>query len=190
MEKTYTGFEAIERLKTNAISDGWALYRYNKETNKVEWSMKDRIAWQHITTDITYFFKTEFSDYEDSSRKNDMFKDIYVLFPPRGEEKIEFQFFLEKEGERFYEFYKEVYRKYPKFYSKFDTFEEYLKDFLLPHLQEFTEIRLGHDTWTGESIWIGVDNENVERGVVLPKLDFKFYKGAVAYRYWQQNRTK
>ncbi|MCU5276632.1 hypothetical protein OCA15_29345 [Bacillus cereus] len=36
-----------------------------------------------------------------------MFKEIYVLFPPEGKENIEFQFFLDIEGEKFYEFYKE-----------------------------------------------------------------------------------
>jgi len=61
----YTGFEAIERLKTNVIDDGKLLYRYNMELNLVEFSMKEPInlPWQHVTIDISFFFNKEFVDY-------------------------------------------------------------------------------------------------------------------------------
>lgn len=62
--KKYTGFEAIERLKTNVIDDGKSLYRYNMEINLVEFSMKEpKLPWQNVIIDISYFFSKEFVDY-------------------------------------------------------------------------------------------------------------------------------
>ncbi|MED1010755.1 hypothetical protein [Bacillus mycoides] len=121
-----------------------------------------------------------------------MFEDIQVKFPPIGEEQIEFQFFLEIEGNEFYKFYKKEYKKYlSEYFPEYqDTYEDYLKNFLLPHLKEFKEIRLGHDLFNGEGVWIGVDYKNNHRGVVLPKVDFDFYKGALSYRYWNNNRKE
>ncbi|EJR29166.1 hypothetical protein [Bacillus mycoides] len=115
-----------------------------------------------------------------------MFKNIYVKFPPVGEESLEFQFFLDVEGDRFYECYKEEYKKYlSNYFPEYqETYEKYLENFLLPHLQDFKEIRLGYDSWNDEGIWIGIDHNRSERGVVLPKVNFKFYKGALAYKNW------
>ncbi|AKR38960.1 hypothetical protein P4K49_28990 [Bacillus cereus] len=87
-----------------------------------------------------------------------MFKDIYVLFPPEGKESIEFQFFLDIEGEKFYEFYKRKYKEpmfdvsvyFPMFQ---DTYESYLEGFLYPYVSSFKEIRLGRDTWNNEGVW-------------------------------------
>ncbi|EJP81254.1 hypothetical protein [Bacillus cereus] len=63
--KKYTGFEAIERMKTNVIDDGKSLYRYNMEFNLIEFSMKDtKLPWQqHVIIDISFFFSREFVDY-------------------------------------------------------------------------------------------------------------------------------
>lgn len=115
-----------------------------------------------------------------------MFEDVYVKFPPVGEESLPFQFFLDVEGDRFYECYKEEYKKYlSDYFPKYqETYEKYLENFLLPHLQDFKEIRLGYDSWNDEGIWIGIDHNRSERGVVLPKVNFKFYKGALAYKNW------
>ncbi|WP_223308706.1 MULTISPECIES: hypothetical protein [Bacillus cereus group] len=46
---------------------------------------------------------------------------------------------------------------------------------MLPHLQDFKEIRLGYDSWNDEGIWIGIDHNRSERGVVLPKVNFIVY---------------
>ncbi|PFS53516.1 hypothetical protein COK41_29060 [Bacillus cereus] len=121
-----------------------------------------------------------------------MFEDIYVIFPPVGEEHIEFQFFLDIEGNNFYEFYKKEYKKYlfEYFPERQETYEGYLEEFLLPHLKEFKEIRLGRDLFNGDGVWIGVDYKNDHRGVVLPKVDFNFYKGALTYRYWNNKQTE
>ncbi|PHE16406.1 hypothetical protein COF41_21380 [Bacillus toyonensis] len=62
--KKYTGFEAIERLKTNVIDDGKSLYRYNMELNLIEFSMKEpELPWQNVIIDISFFFSREFVDY-------------------------------------------------------------------------------------------------------------------------------
>ncbi|EJS13433.1 MULTISPECIES: hypothetical protein [Bacillus] len=64
--KKYTGFEAIERLKTNVIDDGKSIYRYNKEMNLIEFSFKaSKLPWQNVIIDISYFFGKEFIDYEE-----------------------------------------------------------------------------------------------------------------------------
>lgn len=123
-----------------------------------------------------------------------MFKDIYVKFPP-GEESIEFQFFLEIEGERFYEFYKKKYKNPLSDLSEYfpeyqETYEDYLKNFLLPYLKWFKEIRLNLDTWKNECIWIGINQDGKMVGILLPKVDFDFYKGAISYRNWQGIRNE
>ncbi|PFM49597.1 hypothetical protein BM74_27350 [Bacillus thuringiensis] len=70
--KKYTGFEAIERLKTNVIDDGKSLYRYNKELNLIEFSMKaPKLPWQHVIIDISFFFSKEFVDYVDPLKVGD-----------------------------------------------------------------------------------------------------------------------
>ncbi|KZE04169.1 group-specific protein [Bacillus mycoides] len=62
--KKYTGFEAIERLKTNVIDDGKSIYRYNKEMNLIEFSFKaTKLPWQNVIIDVSYFFGKEFVDY-------------------------------------------------------------------------------------------------------------------------------
>ncbi|PEB19706.1 hypothetical protein COO08_05180 [Bacillus toyonensis] len=62
--KKYTGFEAIERLKTSVIDDGKSIYRYNKEMNLIEFSFKaTNLPWQNVIIDISYFFGKEFVDY-------------------------------------------------------------------------------------------------------------------------------
>ncbi|MGA4461973.1 hypothetical protein ACPA2L_04490 [Bacillus bombysepticus] len=71
--KTYTGFEAIERMKTNVIDDGKSLYRYNMELNLVEFSMKEpnKIPWQNVYIDISFFFRKEFVDYVEPLKVGD-----------------------------------------------------------------------------------------------------------------------
>ncbi|OPD56268.1 hypothetical protein [Bacillus anthracis] len=121
-----------------------------------------------------------------------MFKGIYVLFPPEGKESIEFQFFLDIEGEKFYEFYKEKYKDpmsdvsvyFPMFQN---TYESYLEGFLYPYVSSFKEIRLGRDTWENEGIWFGIHQDGRELGILLPRVDFTYYKGALSYKNW---RTK
>ncbi|GAB6482107.1 MULTISPECIES: hypothetical protein [Bacillus] len=121
-----------------------------------------------------------------------MFKDIYVLFPPEGKESIEFQFFLDIEGEKFYEYYKEKYKDpmsdvsayFPMFQN---TYESYLERFLYPYVSSFKEIRLGRDTWENEGIWFGIHQGGRELGILLPRVDFTYYKGALSYKNW---RTK
>ncbi|MCQ6337562.1 hypothetical protein NPM14_29415 [Bacillus cereus] len=64
--KKYTGFEAIERLKTSVIDDGKSIYRYNKEMNLIEFSFKaTNLPWQNVIIDISYFFGKEFIDYKE-----------------------------------------------------------------------------------------------------------------------------
>ncbi|AXY08518.1 hypothetical protein CUC43_17650 [Bacillus thuringiensis LM1212] len=71
--KKYTGFEAIERMKTNVIDDGKSLYRYNMELNLVEFSMKEpnKIPWQNVYIDISFFFRKEFVDYVEPLKVGD-----------------------------------------------------------------------------------------------------------------------
>lgn len=64
--KKYTGFEAIERLKTSVIDDGKSIYRYNQEMNLIEFSFKaTNLPWQNVIIDISYFFGKEFIDYKE-----------------------------------------------------------------------------------------------------------------------------
>jgi len=71
--KKYIGFEAIERMKTNVIDDGKSLYRYNMELNLVEFSMKEpnKIPWQNVYIDISFFFRKEFVDYVEPLKVGD-----------------------------------------------------------------------------------------------------------------------
>ncbi|MEW4318547.1 hypothetical protein Q0N71_21105 [Bacillus thuringiensis] len=70
--KKYTGFEAIERMKTNVIDDGETLYRYNMELNLIEFSMKvPKLPWQQVIIDISFFFSKEFVDYVEPLKVND-----------------------------------------------------------------------------------------------------------------------
>ncbi|WP_255294556.1 hypothetical protein [Bacillus cereus] len=86
-----------------------------------------------------------------------MFKDIYVI-STRWEKSIEFQFFLDIEGEKLYEFYKKKFKDsmsdvsvyFPMFQ---DTYESYLEGFLYLYVSSFKEIRLGRDTWNNEGVW-------------------------------------
>ncbi|MCU5498766.1 hypothetical protein OCF63_12245 [Bacillus wiedmannii] len=61
--KTYTGFEAIKKMKTGIIDDGNSIYRINERKNNIEWKLKFSDEWSDIPVEIGYFFQTEFTDY-------------------------------------------------------------------------------------------------------------------------------
>ncbi len=68
-----------------------------------------------------------------------------------------------------------------------NTYESYLERFLYPYVSSFKEIRLGRDTWENEGIWFGIHQGGRELGILLPRVDFTYYKGALSYKNW---RTK
>ncbi|MDF9599068.1 hypothetical protein P7D15_01390 [Bacillus cereus] len=118
-----------------------------------------------------------------------MFEDIYIVFLPEGE-RIELSFILKIEGDRFYEFYKKQYNNHNSDLSDYfpdyqETYEAYLKNFLLPYLQGYKEIFIGYDSWKDEGIWTAKNHKNQLRGILLPRLNYGFYKGVLAYRKWQ-----
>ncbi|SME50815.1 hypothetical protein BACERE00183_04641 [Bacillus cereus] len=121
-----------------------------------------------------------------------MFEDMYVVFYSEGE-RIELSFILEVEGKRFYEFYKKQYKNpnsdlsyyFPEYQ---ETYEDYLKNFLLPYLQGYKELYIGYDSWKEEGIWNAKNHDNQLRGILLPRLNYGFYKGVLTYRKWQNIR--
>ncbi|MDF0729018.1 hypothetical protein PY093_20640 [Cytobacillus sp. S13-E01] len=109
------------------------------------------------------------------------FKDIYVLFPPKGELRLEMKFFLKYDGQNFYEFYKKICKgNLGAVY--YDSYEKYLTEFLLPHLKEFKEIRLGLDSFSGKTSWFGDKKAGGEWGIALAPVNFNFYEGAAKYK--------
>jgi len=63
--KTYTGFKAIEKMKTGIIDDGNSIYRINERKNNIEWKFKFSDEWSDIPVEIGYFFSTEFTEYKE-----------------------------------------------------------------------------------------------------------------------------
>lgn len=115
-----------------------------------------------------------------------MVKDMLVYFPPEGKEKLEFNFFLLHDGQRFYQFYIDNFERFKEAWPVCETYESYISEFLSPFLSRFTTIRLGVNSYDRKSTWIGLNDEG-EYTLNLPGINYDFYYGAAQYRSFAMN---
>lgn len=100
---------------------------------------------------------------------------IYVLFPPEGREKIEFDFILHQESDRFVHHFRKVIE--PPYTGSDDEIIKRIQE-EVPGL--FSELR----AVVSSGQWVGIKNENgktQDYRVGFPKVNFEKYLCAIRY---------
>lgn len=100
---------------------------------------------------------------------------VYVLFPPNGEKKIEFEFILRQEEQQFLSHFREII--YPPFQGTDTEVLEQIKAVA----ETYTEIRAGlyNRQWFAIK---EVEGKLTEYHLSFPKIDFDKYVFALEYK--------